>query len=230
MAYIQRITDERWQHSAKAVGICVVLGTLALLQGCASMSENECLNADWRLIGQDDGQSGKPRSILGAYRKDCAQYGVTPNQHEYEEGRDQGLTFYCTRDNGYRVGRSNPEYQGVCPAVLEIDFQSGYEMGRSVNQAVSRVERVNSLIRRTRRDIADLEDEIRELEREVQTDQLSKEESAEKRDGIGTMNRQIGRLEGKLEGLIHNRVLRIFEYREVVKTAQGEGFYEPMQY
>ena len=69
------------------MGICVVLGTLALLQGCASMSENECLNADWRLIGQDDGQSGKPRSILGAYRKDCAQYGGTPNQHEYEEGR-----------------------------------------------------------------------------------------------------------------------------------------------
>ncbi|MCY4427184.1 MAG: DUF2799 domain-containing protein [Halieaceae bacterium] len=194
------------------------------------MSENECLNADWRLIGHDDGQSGKPRSILGAYRKDCAQYGVTPNQHEYEEGRDQGLTFYCTRDNGYRVGRSNPVYKGVCPAVLEIDFQNGYEMGRSVNRAVSRVERVNSLIRYTRRDMVDLEDEIRELQREVQSDQLSREESAVKQDRIASMNRQIGRLEGKLEGFIHDRVLLILEYREVVKTAQSEGFYEPMRY
>ena len=103
-------------------------------------------------------------------------------------------------------------------------------MGRSVNQAVSRVERVNSLIRSTRRDIADLEDEIRELQREVQSDQLSKEESAVKRDSIASVNRQIGRLEGKLESFIHDRVLLILGYREVVKTAQGEGFYEPVQY
>jgi len=59
-----------------------VLCVLALA-GCSSMSEKECLNADWRKVGYDDGSAGKYTSIFDDYVKDCAKAKVMPDNQAY---------------------------------------------------------------------------------------------------------------------------------------------------
>ena len=54
-----------------------------LLQGCASMNQDECLVSDWRLVGYEDGAAGQPANRIGEHRKACASYGVTPDLTAY---------------------------------------------------------------------------------------------------------------------------------------------------
>lgn len=62
-----------------------VLLALTLCGGCVVMSESECLNADWREVGRNDGLEGKRAEELGRYKDACLQYGVTPDDSEDEE-------------------------------------------------------------------------------------------------------------------------------------------------
>ena len=56
------------QPNACFSGTFLVL--LALLQGCATLDKDECMLADWRLIGYEDGVAGKSAAAVGEYRKD----------------------------------------------------------------------------------------------------------------------------------------------------------------
>ena len=61
-----------------------------LLTGCAGgLSKDECLYADWRAIGYEDGARGAPASAVSSHRQACAKKaGVTPDMSEYLAGRD----------------------------------------------------------------------------------------------------------------------------------------------
>ncbi len=49
------------------------------LAGCASgMDSAECVTADWRAIGYEDGSQGRGTGAFAARRKACADHGVTP--------------------------------------------------------------------------------------------------------------------------------------------------------
>ena len=45
--------------------VCVLLAP-----GCATLDKDECLVADWRLIGFQDGAAGKSATAMDDYRKD----------------------------------------------------------------------------------------------------------------------------------------------------------------
>ncbi len=64
---------------------------LMLASGCATMSEEECLVADWHAIGYEDGAAGLQVAQLGKRREACAEYGVRPDTAAYRAGRDEGL-------------------------------------------------------------------------------------------------------------------------------------------
>ena len=57
----------------------LLLITFLVLSACASISEEECLSADWYSLGVEDGSKGYPLSRIGNYRKDCAEVGVAPD-------------------------------------------------------------------------------------------------------------------------------------------------------
>ena len=109
-----------------------ILIILMVLSGCASLGKEECLNADWRTIGYEDGTRGYSGSRIASHRKACAKHGVTPDLDQYEEGRLLGLREYCTPRNGYRLGTMGKGYNGVCPSDLAPAFryamQEGYEV------------------------------------------------------------------------------------------------------
>ncbi|MEZ5893062.1 MAG: DUF2799 domain-containing protein [Parvularculaceae bacterium] len=51
-----------------------LIGLAVMLGGCAGgLSKEECLVADWRAIGYEDGARGAPASAVSSHRQACAR-------------------------------------------------------------------------------------------------------------------------------------------------------------
>lgn len=106
----------------------------AALMGCASLSKNECLQANWHELGWRDGNQGKPRSLFQKHADACVKHGIRAEKTEYFRGRDDGLMNFCTYDKGLSQGKSGKSYHYVCPPELEVSFLAGYNKGRKVHE------------------------------------------------------------------------------------------------
>jgi len=125
------------------------------------MDKPECRQADWQMIGIEDGAKGYPVSYIGNHRKACAEYGVQPDLARYQLGHQAGLAQFCTASNGFSQGRAGRKYNEVCPAELREQFVGGYNAGRELNQ-------LNSEISHMRQDIQLKDAEMKELGERMQ--------------------------------------------------------------
>src|SRR3546814_19016483 len=116
------------------------LGVMAVfaLSGCASMSESECLTADWYDQGYKDGRRGYPASRVIDHREACAGVGVMTDLKQYSTGRDKGIAVYCTPANAVAEGRAGRYYADVCPSGLEGKFLFYYRHGLQAHGAQQR--------------------------------------------------------------------------------------------
>lgn len=144
------------ERVARKTGPVLMLVGLAIT-GCATMDKDECLVADWRLIGFQDGVQGKSAAAVGTYRKDCADYHVVPDLDAYQAGRRDGLQQYCVPPNGYRLGNAGSAFKAVCPAATERAFRAAYNTGRDIYLARSRVKNTKSQIQQKQQAIQSLE-------------------------------------------------------------------------
>ncbi|MGO1246480.1 MAG: DUF2799 domain-containing protein [Oceanisphaera sp.] len=118
------------------------MSAVMVLSGCASMTEQECLTANWLEKGVSDGRSGYALTRLNNHHKACAKVGVMPNAQQYKEGRNQGLKHYCTPENGFLQGQQGQAYRQVCPAKLAPDFLRAFTDGKQLYNATKRIEEV----------------------------------------------------------------------------------------
>lgn len=141
-------TSNRNFHSSQrhAIRAASMIFLLLLIQGCASLNKDECMVADWRLIGYQDGVAGKSSAAVGEYRRDCAKHAIVPDLDAYQAGRSEGLLEFCKVDNGYRLGASGRGLASVCPSHLEADFRAAYNQGRELYLARSAVNQTRSQI------------------------------------------------------------------------------------
>ena len=79
--------------------ITPILMTCAL-SGCATMSPEECLQANWEEVGYNDAAGGYPVSRSAEHREACADTGVSVDFDLYRNGHALGLPYYCTRETG----------------------------------------------------------------------------------------------------------------------------------
>lgn len=163
----------------KSLFFLPVTAVFLLLNGCATLSEEECRTANWPEIGYSDGVDGHPRSRLESHAEACAKVGVRPHREAYFAGRERGLEVYCTPENGFRVGRAGQSYQSVCPASRATGFVERYEAGRRIYEAEQRVERAENerrtLEQRLDRAKDDAErrqirDQLRDMDRRLRTE------------------------------------------------------------
>lgn len=138
-----------------------------VLSGCATLGKNECLYADWRTIGYEDGARGFPASRIGNHRKACTKHGIAPDFELYEQGRLQGLQEYCTLQQGYGLAISGKIYSNVCPDYLEHDFLEGYNQGRIVYEAQLEVKRLKSDLKKLYVDLAAVKQKLSDFETEL---------------------------------------------------------------
>ena len=63
-----------------AASRCCCLLIATVLAGCSTgMGKDECLVADWRTIGYEDGLHGYTADRIGAHRVACAKHQIAPN-------------------------------------------------------------------------------------------------------------------------------------------------------
>ena len=83
----------------------IALLAIALLAGCATLSESQCAANDWQTVGYSDGVSGQDSSRLLKHQNACMKHGVTPDRMAYLVGWEEGVVRYCTPDNGFQQGQ-----------------------------------------------------------------------------------------------------------------------------
>lgn len=147
-----------------------LLPLLASLAACNSLSPEECLMADWDLIGFEDGSLGHELSRIGQHRQACATHGVTPDLPRYEAGYARGIRTFCTWDKGFTRGRAGGDYNGQCPADLAGTFLDGYSAGLELHQLDSQIQALDSDMRRLDRNLNQLEKRIAEKEKQLVID------------------------------------------------------------
>ena len=132
------------------------------LAGCGggAMEEAECMTADWRAIGYEDGAQGYGPEQLAVRRKACAEYGVAANFEAYMVGRDEGLVYYCRPQNGYNVGNSGYRYGGQCPPHLEPGFMTAHADGFGLYQRRAQMQNIGKRLSYSRRRSQELEYEL----------------------------------------------------------------------
>jgi len=113
----------------------VAVAALASLGGCASMSKNECMAANWEDVGIRDGASGRPEEYLIQHSKACAKVNVVPDRGAWLHGREQGLDRFCVPYRAYQLG----EYGGgfdvaICRNYDQDRLVNAYEQGLEVNR------------------------------------------------------------------------------------------------
>jgi hypothetical protein len=128
------------RKNARIAGLAVLA---VLVSSCASMSEQECLTANWLDQGFRDGRNGEPLTRIEDHRQACAKVGVRPDQRLYLQGRDRGILHYCTSDNAVQEGLLGRQYRNACPAHLEHRFLIFYERGKQIYDAEQYIEKLN---------------------------------------------------------------------------------------
>lgn len=151
----------------KRVGLTVAATLVLLLQGCASMSRDECVTADWYAIGYESAIRGQRESQISEHRKACAEHGVTPNLARYLEGREAGLQKFCEPGNGYRLGRAGTGYAGVCPPGLEHDFLRSYRAGRELHDMQQNINRLGRRIKSRQAELKHVNEDIADKQVEL---------------------------------------------------------------
>ena len=157
--------------------LSLVLALSALLNGCATMSADECKVANWNDVGLRDGIEGAALSKLDARVKDCAEAKVAVDTPRYLQGRDQGLLQFCQIEKAVPLGLKGGSYSGVCPVGIDGEFRRRFRLGRDVFDARQTVQNLEGNIngaedrlraapndedrRRAREALRDLDFEIR---------------------------------------------------------------------
>ncbi|MBU2886891.1 DUF2799 domain-containing protein [Gilvimarinus agarilyticus] len=126
--------------------LTLLTSTLLAMTACSTLSKDECLNADWHLIGLEDGSRGYEVSRIGSHREACAKVGVVPNLTHYRAGLNEGYQSYCAAANGYAVGLAGGQYKNVCQNKDAQDFVSAYQHGRDLYRLQQSLQNLNQLI------------------------------------------------------------------------------------
>lgn len=202
-----------------SIGNCIAkicaAASLAVLCSCATLTPDECLYADWRGIGYEDGVQGRAPEFLSHHRQACAKVGVTPDVDAYRAGRDDGIDVFCRPANAYQLGREGYSYTGVCPDYSEGAFLAAYGDGLAVFRLESAVQEVVEGIAEHDYAIEDAERRIAKARRTLDENKtLTKEHRQRIRDDIAALLRSIGRMEAERDRLMVELGVRRERLRE----------------
>jgi len=164
---------------------------LLTLSACSQLSEEECLYMSWHARGVMDGAEGAPASKVNHYQNVCAKYSVQVDQAMYEEGRQEGVKRYCTRENGFHVGLNGDRYENACTASNERTFLSGYQPGRLMWSAIHNIRELESAVRSSTYRIQNIENKIDRLYVELEDTSLTDKQRSEIRNEIRWARREI---------------------------------------
>lgn len=166
----------------------LILFTISL--SCSSIettSQLECIRIDWYEYGRKDGMAGAAWSKYETYIDECRKQNAMPDYTLYENGRNYGLTLYCTKTSGFESGRAGNSYEHVCPDLIEPTFLKAYELGQQVYQ----LEKENSNISQLIKNLSKNSDHFSSKEEFQKEIQRLRQQQSQNSSAIKTLESQI---------------------------------------
>jgi hypothetical protein len=152
--------------NARSFLTLILLAAAALAStGCASLSKNECLSANWVDIGVRDGANGRAEEYLIQHSKACSKVNVTPDRDAWLDGRVRGLERFCVPYRAYQIGEQGTGFDvGICRGFDEGRLADAHHKGLDVYHTRNAIGSLDSEIRdiRVTLDRKDLEAKERE--------------------------------------------------------------------
>jgi len=176
----------------------------ALLAGCASApadNKDQCLAADWRTVGYEDGLRGAPADRIGGHRVACARHGVTPDLAAYLDGRERGLQQYCQPRSGFRAGLNGNGYADVCTGAAEAAFIDAYRQGRQIYDARAALRSAQSQLRSARQSLAQTDSAMTAATAELVSPQVPTERRTALAADLVRLTQQRSALSSRIEQL-----------------------------
>lgn len=137
--------------------VLLLAGMLMGLNGCATLSKQECLIGDWRAIGYKDGVAGRSAGRIDGHQKACAKAGVSINYKLWEAGRKEGLMQYCTESNALQLGERGVRLNSVCPShiapklqKINADAKREYDLKKQIDRDYDKIEEYQDKLRKLR--------------------------------------------------------------------------------
>ena len=179
----------------RSISVIAILFSL-ILAGCQTLSKEECVAADWRVIGEQDGAAGHaPQDRFGDHAKSCEKAGVVPDQTLWNEGYQAGLRRFCTPLSGLAHGQKGGSYANTCPSELTPGFLSGYSLGKRQHDKKNEINSLQSRIRVSETTISDNQ----RLRSEGKIDHAQADANIRTNQRlINDLNRELGRRESEL--------------------------------
>jgi len=202
----------------------LLAGLSSLLFGCATMSKEECLVANWYTIGLEDGSEGRAAAHIGKHRKACADAGVSPDVKEYTAGRQAGLKDYCVASRGYQLAMSGDEYHGVCRGPQEKGFLKGFKNGQIVYQAKEVLDMVRSDINSALSQEKKLKKKIEKKEALILSDESTSEQRADALKRVKELTAELEAVSADIHELEHIYEARLVEYEAKLNKYQVAAY------
>lgn len=204
------------------VKLMATLATVVLLNGCNTLNKDECRNANWKLIGFEDGSRGHGPERIGEHRRACAQHNITPDLHAYQNGHAEGMRQFCQPRNGYQQGQNGYRYSGGCPRDLEPAFVHAFKSGAEIyavkskiNAARQQQDNAITSVRQVDSDIADKEKLI-----------ILSHTTATQRLALLLDIKQLNQTKGDLENEIHDLDLTLRDLNQTLDYLQSRTTYQ----
>ena len=189
------------------------LAALALLQGCATLNKSECLSADWRTIGLEDGARGYPVSRIGDHREACAEHGVRPVLSQYRVGYQEGVRLFCVPRKAYQLGLRGGIYQGVCPRDVESDFLAYYTTGKEIYQLNQQLTRDERTLRELQQEYETYRNTMESKEAHLVSEGITREQRQRLLDEIKSLSASLV----ALEAAVYTHEQSLIRQREVIE-------------
>lgn len=133
----------------------VTLLLVAALGGCATLTPEQCRQADWYELGARDALAGSAPGIIDSHARACDRAGVVPDAALWQAGYNETLPRFCVGAYGYRLGARDGTYHGQCPPELEREFLDGFRLGQDVHDLEGQIREVEENIERLRQSMRD---------------------------------------------------------------------------
>jgi hypothetical protein len=201
---------------------CMV--ALLVLNGCASMSGDECAVSDWHTIGFEDGSRGYTAERLGDHRKACAKHGIAPDLRAYQAGREEGVQEFCQPARGFNLGAGGGRYNGVCNGGLEPEFLDAYRSGYHLYSLRSNVSSATYQINARERELAEIKGVIRDKEAQLIDRDTTTEERILLLADLKDLSERTGQLESEIYLLIDDRARHEEQLASYQATLSNAGY------
>ena len=161
------------------------------LSGCASLSKQECQNANWYSIGFSDGAKGYKANRQNQHRKACAEHNIRLDPERYLEGWHRGLRQYCVPSRAYQSGLRGYAFNNVCPTELAPSLPHAYQDGLHIYQMKVKLGKKRARHRHLHEKIHSLNEMLEQKQKMLNDRQLPREERRLTKKEIQLLKREI---------------------------------------